>query len=137
MSDDNDNVSKLVILALGIVAIGFFAYIIFKESMKYQVGGRSQQMAMSLADDNSFQLERRIHQLEMAKNVRTLQPVQTLGQEQGRTGQFVSAEIDGPPIPRKVVPMNSRKTQVPNVPNIQGLSKGDQDRVRRMFFDML
>lgn len=133
MSDDNDNVSKLVILALGIAAIGFFAYLIFKESMKYQVGGQ-QQATVSLADDNYFQMDRRIHQLEMSRgNVRTLQPVQTSGQEQGRTGQFVSAEIDGPPIPRKVVTMNSKQTQMPNVHN---LSKADQDKVRRMFFDM-
>ena len=42
MSNDDDNVSKLVILALGIAAIGFFAYLIFKESMKYQIGGQQQ-----------------------------------------------------------------------------------------------
>lgn len=134
MSNDDDNVSKLVILALGIAAIGFFAYLIFKESMKYQVGGHSQQTAMSLADDNSFQLERRIHQLEMSRgNVRTLQSVQTLEQEQRQVGQFVSSEIDAPPVPRKVVSMNSKQVQMPNVHN---LSKANQDKVRRMFFDM-
>lgn len=136
MSNDDDNVSKLVILALGIAAIGFFAYLIFKESMKYQVGGRSQQMAMSLADDNSFQLERRIHQLEIAKNVRTLQPVQTMGQEH-TVGQSEYVQTpDAPPVPRKVVPMNSANKQNV-VPNMYGLSRADQDKVRRMFFNML
>lgn len=132
-NDGNDNVSKLVILCLGIAAIGFFAYLIFKESMKYQIGGHSQQM--SLTDDNYFQMDRRLHQLEMSRgNVRTLQPVQTVGNGQKQMQeQFTSAEIDTSPVPRKVVSMNPKQVQMPN---IHGLSRGDQDKVRRMFFDM-
>lgn len=133
MSDnDGDSITKLVILTLGLAAIGFLAYLIFKESMKYQVGGHSQQMAMSLADDNSFQLERRIHQLEMAKNVRTLQPVQKV--EQSTSTEYLQTP-DAPMTPRKVVSMNSANKQ--NVaPNVHNLSKADQDKVRRLFFDM-
>lgn len=140
MSEDNDNVSKLIVLALGIAAIGFFAYLIFKESMKYQVGSQQQK---SLADDDLFNLERKIHNLENTVsrgNVRTLQPINTLGQgqgqEQGQTGQFVSSEIDAPPAPRKVVSMNTNR-QIVQVPNTNNLSKADQDKVRRMFFNML
>jgi len=130
MSDDNDNVTKLVILTLGIVAIGFFAYLIFKESMKYQVGGHSQQM--SLTDDNYFQMDRRLHQLEMSRgNVRTLQPVQKVEQSVPTSTEYLQTP-DAPPIPRKVVSMNKVQT-----PNVQNLSKADQEKVRRLFFNML
>lgn len=140
MSDDNDNVSKLVILVLGIAAIGFFAYLIFKESMKYQVGGQ-QQATMSLADDNYFQMDRRLHQLEIdrtirgnVRNVRTLQPVQKVEQmESVQSTEYVQTP-DAPPIPRKVVSMNSKQVQEPNIHN---LSKADQDKIRRLFFNML
>lgn len=129
MSDDNDNVSKLIILTLGLAAIGFLAYLIFKESMRYQIGGHSQQM--SLADDNYFQMDRRLHQLETSRNIRTLQPVQQKI-EVGNTEYMQTP--DAPPVPRKVVTMNSKQAQVPNMYN---LSKADQDKVRRMFFNML
>jgi len=137
MSDDNDNVTKLVVLVLGIATIGFFAYLIFKEYGKYKLGNQSQQM--SLADDDLFNLERKIHNLEMAKNVRTLQPmtgVQTVGNGQKQMQeQFTSTEIDTSPIPpRKVVSMNPKRVQTPNVHN---LSKADQEKVRRLFFNML
>lgn len=140
MSEDNDgnDISKLVILTLGLAALGFFAYLIYKEGKGYHMGGMSQQ-SMSLADDNSFQIERRLHRLEMNRmdgknvNVRTLQPAQTYGE----FGEY-EQNIDAPPIPRKVVSMNSsanvNKQNV--VPNVHNLSKADQDKMRRMFFDM-
>lgn len=117
MSDnDGDSITKLVILTLGLATIGFFCYLIYKESKGYRLGGQPQQM--SLVDDNYFQLERKIHQLEMVK------------QSAGSTQTMVPYAS---PVPRKIVPM----TKQPVYPNINGLSRGDQDRVRRMFFNML
>lgn len=151
MSDnDGNDVSKLIIFTLGLATIGFLAYLVFKEIRSYQVGGVSgiQPATMSLANDSYFDLERKIHQLEMdrammdrsVKNVRTLQPM--VGQEQKQVGPASDylQNPDAPQIPRKVVSMGKTQnvvSNVPNVPNIQGLSKGDQDRVRRMFFNML
>lgn len=149
MSDnEGDSVSKLVILTLGLAALGFFAYLIYKESRNYQIGGIGRkeqvQQSMSLADDNSFQIERRLHQLEidrmngMNRSVRTLQPVQT------ESGEY-EQNIDAPPIPRRVVSMNSSSANRQNigqnnqnikVPNIKNLSAADQDKMRRLFFDM-
>lgn len=154
MSDnDGNDVTKLVIFTLGLATIGLFAYLIFKEIRGYQIGGmgsgiRSGQ-TMSLAEDNYFQMDRRLHQLEVdriaidrSRNVRTLQPVAgTTGAEQRQvvpTSDYLQSP-DAPPIPRKVVSMGKQNvvSNVPNIPNIQGLSKGDQDKIRRMFFNML
>lgn len=140
MSEDNDgnDISKLVILTLGLAALGFFAYLIYKESKGYRMGGRIDG-GQSLADDNSFQIERRLHRLEMNRmdgknvNVRTLQPMQD-----EQYNEYLQTP-DAPPIPRKVVSMNSsanvNKQNV--VPNVHNLSKADQDKVRRLFFNML
>ena len=139
-NDDGDSISKLVVLVLGIAAIGFFAYLIFKDR-GYQIGGGSQQQ-MSLADDGLFQMDRRLHQMEdrlsdsLSRNVKSVKTLQHEVQRQERPGP--SSEYlqtpDAPSVPRKVVSMNSRQVQEPNIHN---LSKADQDKVRRLFFNML
>jgi hypothetical protein len=153
MSDEDGNdISKIIIFTLGLAAIGFLAYLVFKEIKGYQLGGCGiqQPQQMSLSEDNGFQLERRLHLLEMdriatdrnARTVRTLQPVVGVtGTEQKQVGPVSDylQNPDAPQIPRKVVSMNTNNMakNVPNIPNINGLSKGDQDKIRRMFFNML
>ena len=81
-------------------------------------------------------MDRRIHQLEMSRgNVRTLQPVQKVEQSTSVSTEYLQTP-DAPPVPRKVVSMNSANKQN-MVPNVHNLSKADQDKVRRLFFNML
>lgn len=56
---DGDNITKLVIMVIGVSAIAFFAYLIYKESNKSQT--------QTLSMDQFSRIERRIAKLEYSK----------------------------------------------------------------------